>query len=80
MEDHLECAGFNWLVGWFVCLFILQFYILAQSKVDYRLTTVHTHGDFIMLPNWETRLSASWLDISLSHTILTLGTTFLTLS
>ena len=42
-----------------VCLFL--FYVLATPKVAYQdgywLVMVHTHGDFIVLLHWETRLS-----------------------
>ena len=31
---------------------------LWSYKVGYRLVTVHTHGDFIVLLNWETSPSA----------------------
>ena len=31
-----------------------------------------THGDFLVLPHWKTRLPASWPDSPLSHIILTL--------
>ena len=32
-----------------------------------------THGDYIVLANWEFMLQASWPDIPLTHTILTLS-------
>ena len=36
-----------------------------------RLVTVLTHGDFIVLPHWNTRLRAPFPAIRLSHIILT---------
>ena len=36
----------------------------------YRLVTVCTHSDFIVLPHWDTRPPASRLTIPLSHIIL----------
>ena len=39
----------------------------------YRLVTVRTHDDFIVLPHWNTRLPAWWPAIPLSHIILTLN-------
>ena len=39
----------------------------------YRLVTVRTHGDFIMLPHWNTRLPTPWPAIPLSCIILTLN-------
>ena len=43
----------------FCCLFLL--YILATSKVipaPYRLVTVCTHAEFIVLPHWDTKSPA----------------------
>ena len=34
---------------------MLEFYVLAISKGGYRLATVLTRGDFIVLPHWEIR-------------------------
>ena len=52
-----------------VCL--LLFYVLATSKIiSGHVLTVWTHGDFIVLPHWETR---PWPDILHSHIILTLS-------
>ena len=64
---------YEWIMGlWpmlLVCL--LLSYILATSKViiSGRLMTVCTHGDFIMLPHWESRPPAPWPDIPLTHII-----------
>ena len=38
---------------------LLLFYVLSTSYHDgYRLVTARTHGDFIVLPQWEARLPA----------------------
>ena len=39
----------------------------------YRLVTMHTPGDFIVLPHWEIWQPAPCLDTSLSYIILTLS-------
>ena len=54
-------------------LFNLFLYILATSKIisdGYLLVSEHSHGDFTVLPHWETRPPAWWPDIPLSHIIL----------
>ena len=33
----------------------------------YQLVMVHTHGDFIVLPHWETRPLATWFNIPIKH-------------
>ena len=61
--------------------FNFQFYIviytetthISQYQDGYRLVTVHSYDNFIVLPNWETKLPALWHDIPLSHIILTLS-------
>ena len=69
------CTAINVLL---TCCRLLEFYILATYKVTYQdgyqLVTVSAHGDFIVLPHWETRLLASRPDISQSYypdTVLT---------
>ena len=44
-------------VGWLVSSFI-SWQHLRSYQNGYWLVTVHTHGDFIVLPHWETRPSA----------------------
>ena len=39
----------------------------------YRLVTIRTPGDFIMLSHWNTRPPAPWPAVSLSHIILILS-------
>ena len=49
-----------------------MFYFLATSKlISGRVSTCDsdTGGDFIVLPDWETRPLAPWPDIPLSHII-----------
>ena len=43
----------------FLCCFTSSQHLKSYGD-GYRLVTVHTHGDFIVLPHWETRPSASW--------------------
>ena len=52
------------MVGW-----LLEFYILVTSRIISGRVTVHTYGHFIVLPHWETRPSAPWSEIPLSHII-----------
>ena len=42
---------------------------LRSYQDRYCLVTVHTYGDFIVLPNWETRPPAPWSDITLSELV-----------
>ena len=56
-------------VGW---LFVEVLH-LRSDQDKYRLVTMHTHGDFVMLPNWETRLPVACPDIPLSRIFLTLN-------
>ena len=52
-----------------------------RSYLDsYRLVTVHTHGEFIWLPHWETRLLAPIPNTPLSLIIRTLSQPVLALS
>ena len=55
----------------YVCYCITPQEHLRSYQDWYRLVTVHTHGDFIVLPHCETRPSAQWPDIPLSNIILT---------
>ena len=55
LHDHI-------LVNRYFQMVCLLFYILATSKVGYRLT-VYTH-DIKVLAHWETRPSAQWPDKS----------------
>ena len=60
--------------GWF-------FEVLRSGNIQsYIETGTDTHSDFIVLPQWETRLAASCPDNPLSHIILTLSTAVLGLS
>ena len=45
---------------------------LRSYQDRYRLVTVHTDGDFIVLPHWESRLLAPWSNFALCHIILIL--------
>ena len=56
------------IIGW-----LLEFYILAASKATplqhlrsykyrYHLVTVHSHGIFVVLPHWEIRPLALWIN------------------
>ena len=55
--------------GEWICRSVCLFYILAA----FRVISVRTHGDFIVLPHfdWEMRPPAPWPDIPHSHIILT---------
>ena len=69
-----------WLVGWwsFSCFVVVAFLFRCWMVVGvlhpgnmvwsyqdgYRLVTVHTHGDCVVLPHWETRPLAPWPAIS----------------
>ena len=43
--------------------------VISGRSVGQPLVIVPTHGDFIVLPHWKTRPSASWSDIPLGHII-----------
>ena len=43
---------------------------LTSYQDMYRLVTVHTHDDFIVLPHWETRPSVPWPDIPLDALLI----------
>ena len=51
------------LVG-FWCFTSFQHLWSYQDR--YRLVTVHTHGNIIVLPTWETRLLAPWAETAVS--------------
>ena len=53
---------------------------LRPYQGRYRLVSVRTHGNFIMLPHWEIRPLTPWPDIPLSNIILTLSEPVLALS
>ena len=46
----------------------LCFRVVGQAQWG-RLMTVYTHGDFIVLPHWNTRLPAPWPANVLSHSV-----------
>ena len=48
---------------------------LRSYQDGYWVVTVHTHGNFILLPHWDSKLPASWPDFTVSHIILTLSLT-----
>ena len=56
--------GMGWLVGWLAGCW--EFYILATSKAIHRLVTMHTDGDFIVLP---TGKSDCWHHDPISHSV-----------
>ena len=43
-----------------VVIFLTSFKNLRPYQNGYRLVTLHTHGDFIVLPNWEIRPLTPW--------------------
>ena len=53
---------------------------LRSYQDEYRLMTVHTHGDLIVLPLWETWPPAPWQDIPLSPIILIISQPVLAIS
>ena len=65
-------------------LFVLYVGVLhAGNTYDqdpYQAVTVWTHGNFVVLPHWESRLLTPCLYIQLSHIILTLSQPGLVLS
>ena len=66
------------MIGW-----LLVFYVVATYKVmslGNRFVTVHTHGDFIVLPPWEIGSPALLPHIPLSHIVLTLSQPVVALS
>ena len=65
------------------CSFAVALYpsnIQSHIRTGYWLVTVCAHGGLIVLPHWETRLPAPWLDSPFSHIILTLSQPVLALS
>ena len=59
--------------GWLVVGVLCSGNIKGQHQERYWLVTVCTHGDFTVLPYWQTRQPAPWPDIRLSHIMLTLN-------
>ena len=57
----------------YCCLFYILVKHLWSYHYEYRLVTVRTHDDLIVLPHWEFRLQPPWPDIPLKHIILTLS-------
>ena len=66
----LSCLCFLGDMGYCCCFMTKQH--LRSYQDQYRLVTVRTYGEFIVLPHLETRLLAPWLDIPHSHIILIL--------
>ena len=65
---------FKIVVTWLIsCWSFRSWQHLRSYSVRYRLVTLHTYGDYIVLPHWEIRLLAPWPNIPLSHIILTLS-------
>ena len=66
---------YGWLLEFYVRATCLLYCLISLSSYQdrYRFVIVHTHGDFIMLPNWKTRLSTPRSDIPLSYSILILN-------
>ena len=54
--------------------------VVVGGRGLYRVVTVHTHSDFIVLPHWETRLQVPCPEIPLSHIILSLSQPVLALA
>ena len=52
----------------FTFLLLLRVYMLATCQDGYRILTVHTYGECIVLPHWETRPPAPWHDM-ISHSV-----------
>ena len=61
----------------YLCLFVFCCFTSLQHlrsyQDGYRLVTVSTHGDFIVLPHWKTGPPAPLPDIPLNHIILRLS-------
>ena len=61
--------GLIGLWGLFIWMFS-SWQHLRSYKDGYRLATIHDHGDFMVLPHWETTLLEPCLNFPLSHIIL----------
>ena len=48
---------------------------IRSFQDSYRLVTMDTHDEFLVLHHWEARPPAPWPDIPFSHTLLTLEST-----
>ena len=66
--------------AWIFCWFVTPWQHPWSYQCTYWLVSVHTHGDFIVLPHWATRPPAPWPDILLSHIFLTLSHPVLAIS
>ena len=51
----LQLKKYTWLDMAAIRCWLLEFYVLATSKVISGVVTVHTHGYFKVLPEWKTR-------------------------
>ena len=57
IQPGIQPTNSAWYVAWW-CLTSYQ--RLRSYQEGYQLVTLHTHGNFIVLPHWETRLAVQW--------------------